>query len=439
MYIRHFFLDKHDHILDLCVTIYHKNLHVPPSLIDLGDGNMLLSSSESQPYVVKCNDHPPEHLKPCSLCVLKMGCGCSLKGNNLYIAPSLNSCSDTKKGVTVRHPINAQILLHTWKYKFKFNYSASALTDSPLKFSVPELPIRNLNMSAYAAVDRKIALDLQKVVKLSEGEKHIYYDPVDELLDKTNFFFGLFGPSMFDWTILVMLIAVLMLIIAAGILGFKLHSLQITMASMSLMIGKVKAEETCYKDLKINLYLTWAVLLVMFGVLFMYVMRLGIKIIYQTQLGQGIVLRFKDFVSPSPITSLVLEISSLEKILYIPVMKTHFPPSRLLLNEGRIITKGFIVERVRSFLKMQWPILQFITVNGDADLWFKLPRKIKIPMFRTKICEEILSARHFCRLLADCNGIYVEVKQAEQMPYLSSPSENKATVIYDAETGAITL
>ena len=218
---------------------------------------------------------------------------------------------------------------------------------------------------------------------------------MDNILDKTNFFFGLFGPSMFDWTILVMLLAALMLIVAAGVLGFKSHSLQLTMASMSLMIGKVKADEMCYKDLKINLYLTWVVLIVIFGVLFMYVMRLGIKVIYQTQLGQGIVLRFKEFVSPSPITSLVLEISSLEKILYIPVMTTHFPSSRLLLNEGRIMTKGFIVEHVRSFLKIQWPVLQFITVNGDADLWFKLPRKIKIPLFRTKVCEEILSARHF--------------------------------------------
>ena len=50
-------------------------------------------------------------------------------------------------------------------------------------------------MLVHAAVDRKIALDLQKVVKLTEEEKGIYCNPVDELLDNSYFFFGLFSST----------------------------------------------------------------------------------------------------------------------------------------------------------------------------------------------------------------------------------------------------
>jgi hypothetical protein len=308
----------------------------------------------------------------------------------------------------MKHSINIPLLLHTWENSTTFNYSGNTLTDKPLKFKINDISARMINMSLYAKQDEAIALDLSKAIRLNSGDEQPYYTPTDELIASTNFMFGLFGPSALDPTIISMMsMTTLMIIVIIG-MGFKLHKLQLTVVSMCTYMGKAKADDgTLCADLKIHLYVTWAMLALMLGILFMHLMKLFVQMFQVTEIGQGLILKFKRFMSPSPITSIILELSTLQRILYIPVISTHFPPSRLLLAEEQIKTTGMIVQKVNSYLTVSWPSLEFVTTNGELDIWLQLPNKIRIPMFRSKVCQDIVGQRHFCRYLADYDGIYV--------------------------------
>ena len=55
-----------------------------------------------------CNDEQPRKFPSCSLCLIKLKCGCTLESEVWLIPPSINGCHDVSD-TEVRHPVNLMI------------------------------------------------------------------------------------------------------------------------------------------------------------------------------------------------------------------------------------------------------------------------------------------------------------------------------------------
>ena len=96
-------------------------------------------------------------------------------------------------------------------------------------------------------------------------------------------------------------------------MGHKFHSMQI-MASIIGIVGRVEVADMIQSEIAIQLYVNWAILLIIFSILFLTIIKKFIHILNATELDQGLVLQIKHFINYGQVTSVVLELSSMSYI-----------------------------------------------------------------------------------------------------------------------------
>ena len=133
------------------------------------------------------------------------------------------------------------------------------------------------------------------------------------------------------------------------------------------------------------------------------------KLFRLNEIGQGLILRFGSYVHGCQMTSLVLEISSMKKAIYLPILMCPISPGRLMLDVGNIKTIELLEGRCFSYLRLSWPTLYVVTPGLKRDVVFQLTTQIRIPIFRGCLCKAIVGESHVCRLLASHQCIYSEI------------------------------
>ena len=141
-------------------------------------------------------------------------------------------------GAAINHAVNLPLLLFTQNDSVLNISRLGGVPSSKLEESMFLDVQRILNNSNYAEKENDLVLDLAKA-KLLDEKGNFFVSPVDELLSTVHAIIGLKGQIAILGLVSVTMIA---LVVAVFVLGFKLHSVQITLASLLTLAGRTNAE-----------------------------------------------------------------------------------------------------------------------------------------------------------------------------------------------------
>ena len=159
------FYDQPQPISKLCsVTFLPKSSTVESHIITISENSYLVSSQDTQ-WIQSCPNKAPLQVNPCKLCIVKLPCTCSLKGQTFFIPPTLENC----KGIlipTINHSLNLAALFNFYKDNQQlYNLTSKSFFSKPIIPEIPEIKIISEDFGNVVKQERNVKLNLTDCTK----------------------------------------------------------------------------------------------------------------------------------------------------------------------------------------------------------------------------------------------------------------------------------
>ena len=128
----------------------------------------------------------PEESYPkegCKFCIIRVPCGCSVSGSDMYISPRIIGCDNNTKSMSKLHPVNLAVLQNFFQPQELEAITGDSLFDSPVQITIPEFKIFKHNFSEIVAGDQKHHLSLQRAAAAAKADDYIFQTLADPILD----------------------------------------------------------------------------------------------------------------------------------------------------------------------------------------------------------------------------------------------------------------
>lgn len=192
------FSDTPQDVKEYCQTAFTKDIPQGSARQLSSDSSFLIQGGGDDRYwTMTCpgsSKNPQTKIEPCSLCRLKVACGCSLFGTNFRIPTHISGCdqfsSETpvatkiyqQNVATLREFVTDLDLQQVSSYEESIGKAFPAFEVPEIKFTVPD------HLDNYIEISRKYASDFAKGAELIKKNLTIFKEKVDEaLVEARNF------------------------------------------------------------------------------------------------------------------------------------------------------------------------------------------------------------------------------------------------------------
>ena len=175
------FYDQSKLISKLCpVTFLPKTNQKESHVITVSENSYLISSDDTQ-WIQTCTGGTPVHISPCRLCIIKLPCACSLKGQTFFMPPTLQNCKHISKPLVV-HSLNLAALFHFYKdHKEIYNLTAKAFFPTPVLPDIPKIAIISKRFNDVVKQEEQTKMSLKQIALNLKNKDRIYSDRVSKL------------------------------------------------------------------------------------------------------------------------------------------------------------------------------------------------------------------------------------------------------------------
>ena len=170
-------------------------------VISIKPGKYFVSSNEVM-WTQLCPRSIPKHIKACNHCVVTVPCGCSLRGENIFIPPALDTCS-TSSEVNIEHSVNLPALIEFYKNsRDVFNITSRTGFANRLDTKLPRFDLISHQFDDVVHKIAKQRYSLRKIAHSTSKRSKIYATVPDRILE-TSGLFARQGMDLVTFTFLV--------------------------------------------------------------------------------------------------------------------------------------------------------------------------------------------------------------------------------------------
>ena len=225
------FFDNKKSVKRACDFLVRINT-IKPTIRHLNEGKYLVANISS--LFLRCPTGLTQQ-PGCQFYVFSVPCLCDISSGSTYFPPRLNHCFSKSDKATAVHPVNLAVLLHLAKYEYgaiSDIYGNTTFNEKPA-FEIPAMSLFKHNLSDLIANDRETDLILQRIANTIKSDKLVFQTLADPILDQLQFDDD---SSMFSWTSVLAVsdtIVIVILSLAMGYLGFRVHTMPQVIAMLS--------------------------------------------------------------------------------------------------------------------------------------------------------------------------------------------------------------
>lgn len=363
---------------------------IVPRVMELSSNKVLLYDSPI--LSMECNGtHTMMH--GCNFCIFDLPCQCSLSTPNFYLPARLISCSSsTSHGITKLHPVNL-ILLQKFFNNDQFQHIfADSTFLSPLNVTVPQFNIYNHEMSKVLADDVKNHLNLSKMVEIAKNDDIVFQTLAEPILDgqlaiKADWpdFNGILTLVALSFAVATTVVLVWMFfklrrLSAALIVLQQIQNVKALHTTLPSFVYTQKPTTASVNYFDFNISLSWEHANFLF-------------LILNTLLLMVLVLKLVKF-RRAPM--LMLEVTSVNQCVFIPIMKLPTCPSLVTMNIPESVTHIQICGS-KLFPKIQLNWTDFSALSPTENI-YSVPTKVKINVWQSLKLSKILKKPFFINL-----------------------------------------
>ena len=397
--------NQHENIMAQCSVRYITNHKVPPSIVDLGKGRLLIQSVSKQ-WTKTCEGQVPVEMEVCPFCVIELACGCELRNSNIYIPPSLSNCTDASSRTLVTQTPNLPYISSFYK---RPNNSLSHLyRESYDTRDLPSFTISAAEWDTFAAADREMLSDMGKIVNMLNNDSQIYYTPVDYLLDTS--FHGFTPTSRYAIVFIQIFgLGTLLLTLAFAATNYiRTRRLSAALMTLTMSLPKTTANpiRPILRDNSLALSETkiyHSIVALAIALIVLQTLYVLYRVLRRTRCGQQIMACCRQrFAIASPI-SIYIELSTTKESVMLAVTRIAYTQSAVYFADIMPLTNLHVIPGcVVNRLQANWSPL-FISVNPENPIQLRLPAEMTIPIGLGTTVARIVSLEHFVRILVGTN------------------------------------
>ena len=177
------FYDLPKIITELCQFTFVPKSHSNQTHIITDSENSYLISSEDTHWIQTCPNKAPLQMSTCKLCVIKLPCGCSLKGQTFFIPPVLQNCHHTKFP-TINHTLNLAALFHFYKDNDHLhNLTSKSVFAKPVFPDLPDINIVSKEFNNVVKQEDKVKFSLSHIADNLKINKKMYSNDISRFSD----------------------------------------------------------------------------------------------------------------------------------------------------------------------------------------------------------------------------------------------------------------
>ena len=175
------FYDKPKSVAELCtVTLLPKSKYHDSHIVTVSDNSYLISSPDTH-WIQICHGKAPVEIAPCKLCIIKLPCACSLKGQTFYIPPTLQHCTKTLTPA-INHSLNLAALFHFYHdNKILYNLSAKSFFPDPVTPEIPQIRVISKEFNSVVQQESKTKLSLKQIAHNIRKKRKMFSDKMSKL------------------------------------------------------------------------------------------------------------------------------------------------------------------------------------------------------------------------------------------------------------------
>lgn len=134
---------------------------------------------------LKC-DNSIKEIESCHFCLIQIPCNCSIKSKH-FTLPRRHTDCHFHSDVTTMHPVNLILLQHFFNETETREILPNSTFPQPLNITVKPFQIYENKFRSVVANDKKLNLDLKKMIDYAKEDKIIYQDLSEPFLDSSTF------------------------------------------------------------------------------------------------------------------------------------------------------------------------------------------------------------------------------------------------------------
>ena len=183
-----YFKDKNGIQSKCKVALYPNISSTETHVIDLDHERVFISTNDFR-WIKSCARQPPQVIQGCANCIVRRQCDCSIKGHSLYIAPSIQACSNnlTSTFELVPNYMAALTYLKVVDPKLLMDANSSFLRNVlSLRFELPDIKFSKSSWikRTLTLQDQHLALDFQNTLSAVKENRTLFLDPLDAWLSE---------------------------------------------------------------------------------------------------------------------------------------------------------------------------------------------------------------------------------------------------------------
>ena len=395
------FQDDHEAIKTLCEVKYITNHKVRPAIVDLGKGKLLIQSTNEK-LTETCRGQVPTEIDVCKFCIIDLACDCELRSHNIYVPPSLANCDDATIPTIVTHSQNLPFI--TSFYNGSQINASHLYRDFHKSTNIPQFSISVSEWDTFAASDRELSSDMNKIVGMIQNDSHIYYSPVEYLLDTS--FHGFTRASRNAVVIAQFfafgLLTITYILCITNYLRYRRMSTALMTLTMSLPKSnanpiKIISRDDSFAETETEFY--DGVIILATALVVLQILYVLYRVIAHTRCGQQIIACFRQKLAIASPVSIYIELTTARESAQLCVTRIAYTQSAVYFTETVPLTNLHVEPGcLNNSLRANWSPL-FISVNPETPVQLTLPAEIPIPIGLGATIARIIQEEHFICML----------------------------------------
>ena len=410
------FKNNQDDIHNLCkFEIFYDT--PPTSILPLQDGSFFISSTSTN-WMEYCATSPPRKIEPCSLCVVRVPCSCSLISDSFYLPTPFEDCvNDTTTKITPGYNFPALMHFYADKKQFERVISNARNRSATLQFS--SFKIKNRKFDQVLDKVKKEGFLLNMSMKTLRSRKPVYFDKASALADSLGY---LSRPS-FSIGGSTFLIAVAFL--AAGSFALAIRNMLLLS-----VLAKPAASESIWKNLQDDNHEC-------FNMYWFYIVMVIIAIVIILLLIVGIVCVSTRSFNRSPDIFQNFQVSCFSVAFYgrsgcfkIPIRTVPLAFGDIFSHlENQVTLPHLSYGCLGCHLTFDWSYLN-LKCKFDGKSIF-LPKRITVKLFSALRFLQVIRELEFVQFLVTSGDIVTELGtwSADQLHTSSPAGLNERTIV----------
>lgn len=184
------FLKDDQMINNYCTTDLVITASLSEQILDIGRGKYFLSASPSDDnWVIHCPGQRPRMTKPCSSCIVTLGCRCSLKTKAAFISASLVNCNSKTETTGIHRSYIPNLIWISQLKEFSgFSQAVYNITTELTHDPIPNLPALPLpsyeEVKEFADRNSMIKTSLSRIMQAAKANEPLYVTKLQEVTSR---------------------------------------------------------------------------------------------------------------------------------------------------------------------------------------------------------------------------------------------------------------